>query len=248
MPAQHYDYQFEPWTIHSERVVKRARAMRASHARGAEFLARSNGVPAELVEELVDLTCALHDAGKLAIDWQKTAWRWQDHKDARARAAGLTAPVRPRVPLAHTWFEFEADRDFRSRREYKFPAHAVQGAYAVCEALVTRLKGVRGENWGSVAAPCAITAIARHHGTRTRRCTLFGFDPNIARETVAGLASPQPDFRLQGCSDLVDSEAFPSVLLAFCRGSDASLWPVYAFLIRRLRLADQFATRDGSRS
>lgn len=248
MPSRHYDYQFEPWTAHSERVVKQARAMRASHARGAEFLACSNGVPAELVEELVDLTCALHDAGKLAIDWQKTAWRWQDHKDARARAAGLTVPVRPRVPLAHTWFEFAADRDFRSRREYKFPAHAVQGAYASCEALVTCLKGLGGENWGSTAAPCAITAIARHHGTRARKCTLFGFDPNIARETVARVASSQPGFRLQGCSDLVDSETFPSVLLAFCRGLDASLWPVYAFLIRRLRLADQFATRDGSRS
>ena len=48
MPAQHYDYQFEPWTTHSERMVKQARAMRPSHARAAEFLACRNGVPAEL--------------------------------------------------------------------------------------------------------------------------------------------------------------------------------------------------------
>ena len=247
MPAQHYDYQFEPWTAHAERMVKQARAMRPSHARAAEFLACRNGVPTELVEELVYLTCALHDAGKLAVDWQKIAWRWQDDKDTRARAAGLTVPVRPRVPLAHTWFEFEADRDFRSRREYKFPAHAVQGAYALCEALVTRLTELGGENWGSVAAPCAVTAIARHHGTRTRKCTLFGFNGNIARETVARVVSShQRDFSLQGCYHLVDCEAFPFVLLAFCRELDAPLWPVYAFLIRRLRLADQFATRAGS--
>jgi len=248
MPTQHYDYQFEPWTAHSERMVKQARAMRQSHVRAAEYLACRYGVPAELVEELVDLTCALHDTGKLSADWQKTAWRWQDDKDARARSAGITVPVRPRVPLAHTWFEWEVDRSLRFKREYKFPAHAVQGAYALCQALAAGLIELGGgENWGRVAAPCAVTAIARHHSTRARRCTLFGFDANIGRETVArALSPPHEGFRLQGCTDLADSEAFPSVLLAFCREQDAPVWPVYAFLIRRLRLADQVATREGS--
>jgi len=247
--TQHYDYQFEPWTAHSERMVKSARAMRASHARAAEFLACRHGVPDELVEKLVDLTCAFHDTGKLAADWQKTAWRWQDDKDARARAAGIRVPVRQRVPLAHTWFEWEVDGSLRLRREYRFPPHAVQGAYALCQALAAHLIELGGgENWGSVAAPCAVTAIARHHSTRARKCTLFGFDANIARETVARAVSPpQQDFRLQGCNDLARSEAFSSLLLAFCSEQDASLWPVYAFLIRRLRLADQVATSEGSK-
>ena len=246
--APHYDYQFEPWTAHSERMLKQASAMRASHARAAELLAYRNGVPVELVEELVDLICALHDTGKLSADWQKTAWRWQDDKDARARTAGARVPVRRRVPLAHTWFEWEADRSLRVKREYRFPAHAVQGAYALFQALAARsIELGGGENWGAAAVPCAVTAVARHHSTRARRCTLFGFDADMGRATVARVLSPPlENFGLQGCSNLADSEAFPFELLAFCREPDACLWPLYSFLIRRLRLADQVATRGGS--
>lgn len=248
MRQERYDYQFEPWTAHSERTVKQARAMRPSYARAAEVLACGRGVSAELVEELVDLTCSLHDIGKLAADWQKTAWRWQDDKDARANADGIRAPVRRRVPLAHTWFEWELDRSLRLKPEYKFPAHAVQGAYALFQALAAHaIELGGGENWGRVAVPCAVTAVARHHSTRAQKCTLFGFDADMGRETVARVMSPpQENFKLQGCSNLADCEAFPSVLLAFCGEQDAPCWPLYAFLIRRLRLADQVATR-GSR-
>ena len=85
---QAYDYQFETWEDHTERIVKKVRAMQSSYTRGVERLAAIYEVPEAWIERLVEITCALHDVGKLATEWQKPAWLWQDHKDARARAAG----------------------------------------------------------------------------------------------------------------------------------------------------------------
>jgi CRISPR-associated endonuclease/helicase Cas3 len=241
-PADDYEYQFEPWATHSELTVKQARAMRSSYARAAEFLAQSCGVSGELVESLVELTCALHDTGKLSVDWQKAAWHWQDDKDKRARAAGRIVPARPRVPLAHTWLEPKVDRPFRYKREYRFPPHAVQSAFAVCNTMAEHLAELGGEVWATTAARCAMTAIARHHGTRTRECTLFRFEGDAARECAARAAAAERDFDLQACRSLVESGAFPDELLAFSRETDFDSWPLFVFLVRRLRLADQRAT------
>ena len=44
------------------------------------------------------------------------------------------------------------------------------------------------------------------------------------------------------CTDPLSRDQFPEVLLTFGLDADASAWPLYAFLVRRLRLADQAAT------
>ena len=43
-------------------------------------------------------------------------------------------------------------------------------------------------------------------------------------------------------ADPLSRDQFPEVLLTFGLDADASAWPLYAFLVRRLRLADQAAT------
>jgi CRISPR-associated endonuclease/helicase Cas3 len=241
-PARHYDYQFEPWASHSERIVAQARGMQPSHARGAEWLAKTYGVPVEEVESLVEMTCGLHDVGKLTVAWQQRAWHWQDDKDARALAAGLPVPTRPRVPIAHTWFESEADRPFRYKPEYKFPAHAVQGAFAVADAVQACLASAAKEVWGRLASSCLVTAIARHHGTRTRTCTLFRLPPGAAQTVASAIPGDHSGLALQECDDALSREEFADQLLAFSAESAEPAWPLYAFLVRRLRLADQSAT------
>jgi CRISPR-associated endonuclease/helicase Cas3 len=241
--AQRYDYGFEPWVTHSERILDRARAMRGSYTRSAESLSRRVGASAELIESLVEITCMFHDTGKLTLDWQQRAWRWQDDKDARARAAGVMVPARPRVPIAHTWFESDADRDFRRQSQYKFPPHAVQGAFAVCDVVAAKLAQIGGLDWGELATVCSITAIARHHGTHTRECTLFRFSPEMAQTVTKALPGEWPNFLMQECLDPVDKDSFSDQLLRFSDGTDERSWLLYAFLIRRLRLADQSALR-----
>jgi CRISPR-associated endonuclease/helicase Cas3 len=242
-PAQHYDYQFEPWADHSARVVHEARAMREAHSRGAERLARGYSVRVDQVEELVSVTCALHDTGKLTPEWQEKAWLWQDAKDARARTLGIAVPVRPRVPIAHTWYESAVDWPFRRDPRYKFPAHAVQGAFAVCEWVAGRMMESGGEKWGEVAARCALTAIARHHGTRTKQCTVFRITEGLGRLVGAVVPGRKEDVTLQACSAPLEAGEFSDLLLAF-GVADEYAWALYAFLVRRLRLADQRATAN----
>lgn len=243
-PGQHYSYEFEPWTRHCERVIAQARSMGPSHTCGAAMLAAKYGVPEAQIEGLVEIACALHDVGKLSIDWQNRAWLWQDDKDARARAAGLSIPMRSRVPIAHTSFEADVDKPFRWQAKYKFPPHAVQGGFAVREVLAARLIALIGEDRGQLAARSVVTAIARHHGPRTRECTLFRFPPGSA-QTVAEVLTGW-DLKLQECTDLLCRDRFPEVLLTFALEANESTWPLYTFLVRRLRLADQAATAGRS--
>src|ERR1035441_6130804 len=54
-PAQYYDYQFESWGRHSERIVAQARVMQPSYARGTERLAKRCDVSIEEGESLVKI-------------------------------------------------------------------------------------------------------------------------------------------------------------------------------------------------
>lgn len=243
-PVQRYDYAFEPWREHSERIISEARAMNVAYRRSVGLLARHYGVPETWIEELVEMACALHDVGKLTVCWQKRAWLWQDDKDARTRVAGRLVPPRLRVPIAHTEFEHRIDRSFQKQAKYKFPPHAVQGAFAICNALAARLMTSRGEAWGQQAARCVLTAIARHHGARTRECTLFQFPPESGRIVAEVAPGGWPGLELLECTDPLSRDRFPEILLKFVTDRDEPAWPLYAFLVRRLRLADQAATRS----
>jgi CRISPR-associated endonuclease/helicase Cas3 len=240
-PWQNYDYQFETWTDHAERIVKKVRAMQSSYTGGMGRLAAIYEVPEAWIEQLVEITCALHDVGKLATEWQQRAWLWQDHKDARARAGGREVPARARVPIAHTWLESELDRPFRRKAEYKFPPHAVQGAFAVCDALFAKLTALGDPKWADLAARCAVTTIARHHGPRTKKCEIFHLPPGSGK-VVADAPGGWSDLTLQECVTPLSRERFPEVLLTFGVAGDKCAWPLYAFLVRHLRLADQAAT------
>jgi len=240
-----YDYQFESWAKHCERIVAKARAMQPAYSRAALALAARYRVPEGWINQLLEATCALHDVGKLSTGWQERGWLWQDHKDARARDAGREVPARARVPIAHTWLESELDGPFRGKAEYKFPPHAVQGAFAVCDALFAQLMSLDDRVWAQMAARCAVTAIARHHGPRTKECTLFRLPPG-SEKVVADSPGGWPDLTLRECVDPLSREQFPDVLLTFGVDADELAWPLYAFLVRHLRLADQSATAGES--
>jgi len=242
---QQYDYQFETWLDHSQQIVRKAQAMRSSFAHGVKELAAFYQVPEPWIVQLVEITCALHDVGKLAIDWQQRAWLWQDHKDARARTSGLAVPERPRVPIAHTWSESAVDWPFRRSAQYKCPPHAVQGAFAVCDALFDRLTAIGNQAWADVAAGSAVTAIARHHSARTKECTLFRLPPG-SENVIAEVPGGGPGLMPEDCVDPLSREEFPQVLLTFGIDSNERSWPLYAFLVRHLRLADQAATAASS--
>lgn len=244
-PIPRYQYEFEPWTDHADRIAREAGAMQLAYAQSAELLARTYNTTPEMIEELVDVVCRLHDTGKLAVEWQRRAWCWQNDKDSRMRAAGHKVPPRKATPIAHTWFDPVADREWQLKLEYKLPPHAVEGAFAVAAGLQARLGDIFANEPGEIAAACAYTSIARHHGPRSTKLKPFQISPE-AQETVARCLSPGwRKLALNGCWLETAASQFSGELLKFAREDDKKGWPLYTFLVRRLRLADQASLRTG---
>jgi CRISPR-associated endonuclease/helicase Cas3 len=237
-----YQYQFEPWAEHAQRIVAQARAMRTAYTRAAELMAARYLVTAELIEELTEVVCILHDVGKLTELWQKRAWLWQNDKDSRMRAAGHKVPARPTVPLAHTWFDTVADRPWQRDPKYNLPNHSVEGAFAVAAGLEDRIAAFSEGELGELIAACVYTAIARHHGPRSSNLQPF----ELSAEAPATLSEKLPKewaITLDACQSRTSAADLSRELLKFARERGCEGWPLYTFLVRRLRLADQASLR-----
>ena len=235
---------FESWVKHCQRITARRAPCGPSHARGVKLLAAKYRVPEEWIEQLVEIACALHDTGQTRSGMAESAWLWQDHKDARAREAGFPVPVRPRVPIAHTWFSPKWTGIFK--RQYRFPPHATQGAFAVlrCARRSPHCFGRRG--LGAIGRE-----MCRHRDrppSRNPHARVYSIPP-AARSRADNCGSNPggwPGLELQECADPLSRDQFPEVLLTFGVNTDEHAWPLYAFLVRRLRLADQAATAGDS--
>ncbi len=239
-----YQYEFETWEDHARRVVNQSCAMQSASALGVELLARQFSLPSKTLEALANVVCALHDAGKLAAQWQERAWLRQNHKDLKMRAAGHDVPVRVPTPIAHTWYDPETDYQWQRDAKYTLPSHAVEGAFAVADGLADHLCALIGEDaLGELIAACAYSAIARHHGPRSSQVKPFQLCPQALAATSQCLPLEWRDISLNACSVPSHAAEFPENLLAFAR--DGRAWPLYAFLVRRLRLADQASLRRG---
>jgi CRISPR-associated endonuclease/helicase Cas3 len=239
-----YQYDFETWADHSQRVVKQMQVMQPAYSRAAFLLGKKYDLAPSLIEDLVELVCALHDTGKLAAEWQTVAWRWQDDKDARMRAAGASIPERPRVPIAHTWFDPVADKQYARASIYRLPPHAVQGAYAIANLICAFLSVRLDASLEIVAARALVSAVARHHGPRVGKLCRFSLDPQAEEAIRSGSGERYHSWSLSACSARSEESAFSDVLLRFGREDDRAAWPLYAFLVRRLRLADQASLSD----
>lgn len=239
--APRYQYDFELWADHARRVRDQGRIMHQSHRRAAEKLARSavlTSATPEQIELMVELACALHDTGKLATAWQAVAWRWQRDKDGRLRSTGLEPPERPEAPLAHTSFDPVADRQHRGLPQYQFPNHALEGAYAVEESLCQVLTDLCGPRAGLIAALAIVSAIARHHAPRAKRLGEFRTD-SAAMRVLSDLLGDEVSYVLKNPGSQVEANSFGDRLLNLRIEEHELCWPLFAFLIRRLRLADQ---------
>jgi CRISPR-associated endonuclease/helicase Cas3 len=239
--APRYQYDFESWVDHARRVRDQGRVMHQSHRRATEKLARAAVLPnvaPEQIELIIELTCALHDAGKLTVKWQEVAWRWQRAKDERLRANGTEPPERPKVPLAHTSFDPVADREYRRLLQYQFPNHAVEGAYAVEVGVCQRLINLCGQEAGLVAALATVSAIARHHAPKAKHLGEFTTN-SVSKGALTALLGDQVSGLLRDSANRVEANSFGDRLLNLRIEEHESCWPLFAFLIRRVRLADQ---------
>lgn len=215
--------QYEPYRVHVERVLQQCWQVCLRHKNALASLERIHHLDQGQALFFASLACALHDVGKLSNRWQSAMRKWQAFKDDSRLGAEA---------IAHTDYDPESDRDLQR----KFPArgpHAAEGAFAVSAWLLK--KGIREE-----IASAIWTAIARHHGARTKELSSFQLIDGAAR-IVRDTIPWQVDgaLPLEDLPDHVGRKEFHQDLVCFTREEDHPLWALYTLFVRILRLADQ---------
>lgn len=222
-----YKISYETYREHVQRVVAECQSMKPFYISAATRLSERYKMSAKRLETLADVCCVLHDVGKLSVQWQEAVRKWQQYKNHRK----LTEE-----PIAHT--DCDPETDFKEKIKLRFPKqppHASEGAYAVARWL----RGCFGDN-----AIAVWMSIARHHGAFTELLGGFRLIDNVEKWISEGLAYPIGSIILDDRPNILKQNKFrDKCFLQFSKNSE--LWPLYVFLVRRLRLADQKSQKGG---
>lgn len=245
-----YSYRRETWEDHATQSCDKAKHLIGAHQRGLELLARAYGLPAETLVKCILFCALLHDTGKLTVTWQQWAHECQSRKGATAdpSVSPISLDSDDFQPLAHTDYDPATEHDHR--QVLKRPPHALLGALALMEALAQELP--------ESLSQLALNAIARHHGVDVEQVGEFapltaGADVLAKRVTQSALLEPaghEPlaDWRLVNPPEHPDWAQYLSqnLLFRWDHREDREKWPLYTFVSRLVRLADQLATAEGS--
>lgn len=231
-----YSLQRETYAEHIRRVVQQYMLNKKKNECAVAMLAEKLPIKIDEIEKAVLLAILLHDLGKLSVDWQSAAGEWQKYK-----APGYDL----KEPLAHT--DYNPEEDWEKQRSFpRRPNHAVEGAYAACNYLYRLFDGK------AAVAACICTAIARHHAGHAAKLDYFRLI-HVAAEVINYLLR---EVGLPPADDLLDNPdpltcgaqgEFAEVLLSAARIEDEIWLPLYFFIVRQLRLADQAGSAEGGK-
>ncbi len=224
-------YQLESYAEHIGRVIEAYQSGLDEHIDFAgQRLAHhpEYTITAEQLQRAVLLALALHDVGKLQVEWQ----HW-----SRAYQAAIGEPVVDQAKMiVHTHRERQheqAEKAVKLRR----PRHAAEGAYASWPII---LQALNGDEWLSQAV---FTAIARHHAPfvdGVERYTLHPQSQTAIAEALALINIPEQLAALtrMQCKRLPKDGALQDQLIA---SDDPAQWLIYSLIVRTLRLCDGHA-------
>jgi CRISPR-associated endonuclease/helicase Cas3 len=227
-----YTYQLESYRDH---VAAMARIYRRDLHDELAYVARrlaehSNPdlkVPEGMLDRAVRLAIALHDAGKLQVEWQ--AW-------ARAYQKQVTGEEPPFL-VAHTLSETEEHRKIARQIHPKRPHHAGEGALAGAKILWEALDG--RNNRGPYLA--TVTTIARHHTPGLYDAAPFRLEPRARAVLAEALAAAGDEMWCDWASSLIMEQEAPLLekrLLKTPPEHPWGWWLLYFLIVRAVRLAD----------
>lgn len=237
LPAQlRYGYSCESFEKHAERTRLAIQRLLKKQSASLEALGNLYSIDRGKLHLAMMVIAGLHDVGKLSTKWQRIANSWQRHKSPNM--------IIPKA-LAHT--AYEPAKDFLEKRRYPFPVHAAEGAYALIPIItdVFYQMGASERNAFELAR-VAVTAISRHHQAHHHSgVSDFSLIPE-AKEIVGDCLE---SLALSTDKSMSDK---PSILVRGKHGDFAKellnaedgrkFLPLYSFIARNLRLADQLAT------
>ncbi len=216
---------YETYSEHVHKVIYEYKQMRSQHQNTIKHLSCYYNMSPDQLQTLAEFACAFHDVGKLSVKWQKVVKEWQQIKNPQK----LTDE-----PIAHS--DYDPKTDFEEKKKFsKQPPHASEGAYAISAFLSDCFK--------EYAIP-VYTAIARHHGAFTESLGDFKLI-NEAEKWVNQTLLNCKKINLVDNPNIIEKENdFKDNLLCFSK-NDEKFWPLYSYIVRMLRLADQKSQKGG---
>jgi CRISPR-associated endonuclease/helicase Cas3 len=192
------------------------------------------GAPRPYLERAVRLTLALHDVGKLQVEWQKWAANYQKEVTGEA----------PPFLVAHTLSQTEEHRRIAQRVRPRRPSHAGEGAFAVAPILWEALEG---NNHRSLYR-AAVTAIARHHSPSLQEARPYRLHPRAAETVAEALAAGGDETWRIWAQRLITENEAPNLerrlLSPPLSEEEWEGWWLYFVLVRILRLCDGLSQKE----
>jgi CRISPR-associated endonuclease/helicase Cas3 len=198
---------------------------------------------AELLDRAVRLAIALHDVGKLQVEWQQWSHRYQQEIN--------DVPNDPDMMIVHTNYKPHdpllgpthdtAEKYVSNILKLRRPRHAAEGAWASWPVILQALD--RNERLSQTV----FTAIARHHApfvSDAEKYTLHKASKNAvaAALTAVGLMDNlSRHTRMENRRNLqpIDIEDY------LITSDDSNQWLIYMLIVRVLRLCDGHALEGG---
>jgi CRISPR-associated endonuclease/helicase Cas3 len=236
-PHKSYNYSCESYMEHTNRVIGEAKSVMLFYNNGIKNLAAKLQSDSDSIERIILLACALHDTGKLSIQWQSAMRTWQRISDPNAEqfVKGL--------PLAHT--TYDPKRDWKRMQELKIQKgpHAAEGAYATLPMIIKGCQTLFDKNIDSDNIAIAImAAIARHHGPRTSNLRPSKLVPEVKTILSAAIGSLEMDLGDPEISDMPDQDTIDTFKQYLKIDQIENGLFLYWLSVRIIRLADQKAT------
>lgn len=234
---ERFSYSMETFSEHTQRTLSALKARENSVKIGKKRLVKSVKESVVFISELEKILCIIHDAGKLREQYQMASLNWQkDHYPEEMIAVN--------EPLAHTSFDPDKDWIFQKKEIYNRGRHASEGAYAGAEGLISWLASqMKDEQQIDYLARIMISAIARHHAPFAKSVSLGKMMEG--GETVLNRLFNENGIslsiqKLTNVVSQIEQNGFSFDILFDPTEPGAVQWlPLYFYLIRRLRLADQ---------
>ena len=231
-------YYRETYTEHIEHLLNAYDpGLAAELCYAASQLENKLGADMGAIDRAIRLCIALHDVGKLTVEWQNWAHKWQQE---------VGDPVDENYMAAHTNYNRgnSAVREKEKQFPVKRPPHAVESMRAVAPLLLATF----GQNQ-EILFKASLTAIARHHAPKADQYKTYELHPafQTSIETTLQMIGDAGQVA-QTHLEKICRQDQPRLLTGmFVSPSETLSLLTYFLIVRALRLADQEATSKVSR-
>ena len=230
-------YYRETYTEHIEHLLHAYNpGLTTELSYAAAQLEQNLGADKGAIDQAIRLCIALHDVGKLTVEWQNWAHKWQQLIDK---------PIPPDYMAAHTDYN-RANSEVREKEKQfpvKRPPHAVESMRAVALLLLDTF----GQDQ-DILFKASLTAIARHHAPKADQYKTYELHPAFQNsiETALQMIGAAGQTAQTHLEKICRQDQPRSLTGMFVSPSEKLSLLTYFLIVRALRLADQEATSQVS--